>query len=63
DIVFIAGNGTALNVAHAVPGAGVPPEELERYRSDGPARYVLELPRGGAARAGIDPGDHVAVGE
>ncbi len=56
DIAFIAGNGTVLNVERAVPEPGVPPGDLERYRSDGDARYVLEVAAGDAERYGIRPG-------
>lgn len=53
DMVFIAGNGTVVNVERAVPEPGATSDELARYRSDGPVRYVLEIPAGDAARHGI----------
>jgi len=55
DIIFVAPDGTVLNVEHATPG----PEdegELDRYRSDGDARYVVELRRGFANETGVGPG-------
>lgn len=61
DIVFIAGNGTVHNVEAAAPQPGATSSELERYRSDGPAQYVLELPRGDAARYGIEPGATLTI--
>ncbi|MDY6769956.1 MAG: DUF192 domain-containing protein [Candidatus Nanohaloarchaea archaeon] len=61
DIVFMASNGTVLNVAAADPEPGVAPAELARYRSDGPARYVLEVPQGDAADLGLAPGATVDI--
>ncbi|WP_134671555.1 DUF192 domain-containing protein [Halorussus marinus] len=55
DIIFVAPDGTVLNVEHATPG----PEdegELDRYRSDGDARYVVELERGFANETGVGHG-------
>lgn len=55
DMVFVAGNGTVLNVERAaVPEDPSSPET--RYRSDGPARYVIELAQGDAERYGIRGG-------
>lgn len=56
DIVFLAEDGTVLNVEQADPEPGVPPEELARYRSDGPALYALELQQGRAEELGISAG-------
>lgn len=55
DIIFVAPNGTVLNVEHATPG---PEDEgqLDRYRSDGDAQYVVELERGFANRTGVQAG-------
>ncbi|MDY6765823.1 MAG: DUF192 domain-containing protein [Candidatus Nanohaloarchaea archaeon] len=61
DIVFIGANGTVLNVEAADPEPGAAAENLTRYRSDGPARYVLELPQGRAAAVGLVPGATVTV--
>lgn len=55
DMVFVAGDGTVLNVEQAaVPTDPSSPEA--RYRSDGPAKYVIELEQGDAARYGIRRG-------
>ncbi|MDY6769274.1 MAG: DUF192 domain-containing protein [Candidatus Nanohaloarchaea archaeon] len=61
DIVFIGEDGRVLNVAAADPEPGVPEENLTRYRSDGPALYVLEVPQGDAEELGLDPGAAVTV--
>jgi len=61
DIIFIAPDGTVLNVEHATPG----PEdegELDRYRSDGDAQYVVELERGFANETGVGPGTEFVFG-
>ncbi len=63
DIVFIGSDGTVLNVAAADPEPGTPPAELTRYRSDGPARYVLEVPQGQAEELGLAPGAAVHVAQ
>ncbi|MFC5971299.1 DUF192 domain-containing protein [Halomarina salina] len=58
DMVFVAANGTVLNVEHA----DVPPEgssDYGSYVSDGPAQYVVEVNRGFANRTGVGPGTQV----
>ncbi len=60
DIIFIQ-DGRVVNVAHAAPGTGIAPQALPRYRSDGPARYALEVPRGWADRHGVVAGTAVTV--
>lgn len=59
DMIFVAANGTVLNVEHATPQPDATVTELRRYRSDGPARYVIEVNRGFANRTGIGPGARV----
>ena len=62
DIIFVAPNGTVLNVEHATPG----PEddgELDSYRSDGDAQYVVELERGFANRTGVEAGTELKFNE
>lgn len=62
DIVFIAENGTVLNVEEAaVEPPDTPTHELVRYRSDGEARWVLEMNQGLAREHGIGPGTKVIV--
>jgi hypothetical protein len=54
DMLFIAGDGRILNIAErTIPGS------LAAIPSDGPARGVLEVNGGTAARLGIKPGDTV----
>ena len=56
DIIFVAPNGTVLNVAHAQPQPNASDSEVDRYSSEGEAMYVVELPRGFANETGVSPG-------
>ncbi|MFC4552926.1 MULTISPECIES: DUF192 domain-containing protein [Halorussus] len=56
DMVFVAPNGTVLNVEHADTQLNASTSELDRYSSEGDAKYVVELPRGFANRTGVGPG-------
>lgn len=56
DMIFVAENGTVLNVRHARVQPNASTGELDSYPSDGPAKYVVELPRGFANRTGVGPG-------
>ncbi|MFB6283524.1 MAG: DUF192 domain-containing protein [Halobacteria archaeon] len=58
DIVFVDNDNHVLNVGHAEPGNGTP---YKRYRSDGPAKYVIEVRRGFANRTGLKTGDPVRI--
>jgi uncharacterized membrane protein (UPF0127 family) len=54
DMIFIRADGTILSIAErTVPGS------LATIPSQGPARAVLEVNGGTAARLGIRPGDRV----
>lgn len=62
DIVFVAENGTVLNVEEAdVEPPGTPHSQLVRYRSDGEARWVVEMNQGLGREHGIGPGTKVIV--
>ncbi|WP_458186730.1 DUF192 domain-containing protein [Haladaptatus sp. NG-WS-4] len=56
DIIFVAANGTVINVAHADPQPNADDADLRRYSSDAPAKYVVEMEQGFANRTGIEPG-------
>ncbi|WP_266080111.1 DUF192 domain-containing protein [Haladaptatus caseinilyticus] len=56
DIIFIAPNGTVINVEHADPQPDANELDLRSYRSDAPAKYVVEMRQGFANRTGIEPG-------
>lgn len=57
DMVFLDSDLRVLNVETAEPRPNVSDAALERYRSDGAARYVLELNAGFAEEHGIGAGD------
>jgi uncharacterized membrane protein (UPF0127 family) len=56
DILFIDDHGEVIDVA-----AGTTPYSEAPIRSSGPARYVLEVNAGFAARHGIGPGAKVGL--
>ncbi|WP_158059176.1 DUF192 domain-containing protein [Halorussus halophilus] len=56
DMIFVAANGTVVNVEHATPQPNASESELARYHSEGDAKYVVELPRGFANRTGVEAG-------
>ena len=58
DIIFLTPEGEVLNVAQGRAGV-----ERPGYNSRAPARFVLELEQGWAARAGLGPGDRIEISE
>jgi uncharacterized membrane protein (UPF0127 family) len=54
DIIFIGADGRVHHIA-----ADATPLSERLIRSGGPARYVLELPAGTAARIHLAPGDRI----
>lgn len=63
DIIYLDANRTVLNVAEAEPQPNASDDDLERYPSDGPAQYVIELERGFAEEHGVEPGTEVVFHE
>ena len=63
DIIFIAEDGTVLNVEEAEPEEpDTPRSEYVRYLSDGEARWVVEINQGLCEEHGIGPGTLVNIG-
>ena len=63
DIIFIAENGTVVNVEEAeVEEPGTPYSDLIRYRSKGEAKWVIEINQGLSQQYGIRPGTPVKIG-
>ena len=61
DIIWIE-NGEVIGAAeHVCHEPGVPDAELQRYRSNEPVRYVLEVPAGWLAERGYGPGTPVDI--
>jgi uncharacterized membrane protein (UPF0127 family) len=62
DIIFIDENRVVLNVEEAfVEQPETPDGELARYRSAGPAQWVVEINQGLSAQKGITAGTVVDI--
>jgi uncharacterized membrane protein (UPF0127 family) len=62
DIIFIAENGTVVNVEEAeVEEPGTSDADLVRYRSDGDVKWIVEINRGLSQQYGIGPGTRVEI--
>jgi uncharacterized membrane protein (UPF0127 family) len=59
DIIFISEDREVINVEQADPEPNTADENLTRYRSDAPARYVIEVNQGFAEEKGIREGTEV----
>ncbi len=57
DVVFAGADGEVINVHYSAE-----PQSLASLRSDGPARYVLEVNAGAAERYAIGPGSRILWG-
>jgi uncharacterized membrane protein (UPF0127 family) len=56
DMVFVDAEGTVVSIVESAE-----PETLTPRRSEGPARFVLELNGGVAGESGIEPGQSMSV--
>ena len=62
DIIFIAENGTVVNVEEAaVEDPDTPYADLVRYRSDGEVIWIVEINQGLSQQYGIGPGTSVEI--
>ena len=62
DIIFIAENGTVVNVEEAeVEEPDTPDSDLVRYRSDGEVKWVIEINKGLSQQYGVGPGTRVDI--
>lgn len=59
DIIFIDANQTVINIEKAYPESDTREENLRRYESDRPAKYVVELNQNFTDRNGIETGDKI----
>lgn len=59
DIIFISEDREVINIEQADPQPNTSDENLTRYRSDAPARYVIEVNQGFAEEKGIREGTEV----
>ena len=63
DMVFVDPDYIVIRVSQADPEPGVPDDELTRYPSGAPVRYVIEMNQGLAEDFEIVPGVGVTVWE
>ena len=61
DIIFIDENKIILNVEEADVEPGVPANNLTRYHSAGPAKWVVEINQGLSASNGIKTGTPIII--
>lgn len=61
DMIFIDESGIVTNVEEADVETGVPENELTRYSSDGPIKWVVEINQGICALNGIDTGTQIII--
>lgn len=62
DMIFLDRDLRVVDVEHASPDPGdVADDELPRYSSDEPARYVVEVERGYAKETGLSEGDELEI--
>lgn len=59
DIIFISEDQEVINIEQADPEPGVADENLTRYRSEEPAKYIIEVNQGFAEEKGISEGTEV----
>jgi len=57
DMIFIDHTGQIINITTAIPQPGVPDNQLKLYRSDRPAKFVIELNAGDSVKLSLKPGD------
>jgi uncharacterized membrane protein (UPF0127 family) len=60
DIIFLDSDKTIINIEDARPQPNVSEENLTRYRSDLPAKYVVELREGFAENFSVSEGSRVS---
>ena len=61
DIIFLDENGTVINVEKADIELNVPDEELKRYFSSSPAKWIVEINQGLCKLYDIDEGTNVSI--
>lgn len=63
DIIFLDSQKKVINIEEAYPEPGTPESELDRYRSEQPAQYVIEVKQNFTDRNSIEKGDRVEFSE
>jgi len=61
DIIFVDSNMSIVNIEEAYPQPNVSDRNLEIYRSEAPAKYVIELNQGYSENISLEKGDKVKI--
>ncbi|QGA80229.1 DUF192 domain-containing protein [Candidatus Nanohalobium constans] len=61
DIIFVDSEGKIINIEEAVPEPNTSDENLKTYRSDAPAKYVIETNSSFVERENVEEGDRVVI--
>jgi uncharacterized membrane protein (UPF0127 family) len=61
DIIFVDRNGKIINIEEAHPQPNASDRELKDYRSDEPAKYVVETNSSFTERKDVEEGDRVEI--
>jgi len=61
DMIFVDSQGRIINIEEAVPEPNTSDENLKTYRSDEPAKYVIETNSSFTERRNVEEGDRVDI--
>ena len=61
DMIFIGRNGEIINIEEAHPQPNASDNELKSYRSDEPAKYVIETNSTFTEKENVEKGDRVEI--
>ncbi|MFB6099787.1 MAG: DUF192 domain-containing protein [Candidatus Nanohalobium sp.] len=61
DMIFVDRNGRIINIEEAYPEPNTSEENLKIYRSEAPARYVIETNSTFTEKKNIEEGDRVEI--
>ena len=61
DMIFVDSEGRIINIEEAVPEPNTSEENLKTYRSDEPAKYVIEANSTFTERKNVREGDRVEI--
>ncbi len=61
DMIFVDAEGRIINIEETVPEPNTSDEDLKTYRSDAPAKYVIETNSSFTERRNVEEGDRVVI--
>lgn len=61
DMIFVDAEGRIINIEEAYPEPNTNEENLKTYRSDAPAKYVIETNSSFTERRNVEEGDRVVI--